>query len=647
MKKTFKLSGLFILILGSCNQQETTDNSTEEIATSQEIALETPPEWAKTAIWYQIYPERFRNGDPNNDPTPEDMVGGYPGFVPNGWHITPWTQDWYKADDYFSEVYDKKDLAGNPIEQFSQSSRLRRYGGDLEGVLEKVDYLAELGVNAIYFNPLNDAPSDHKYDARNWRHIDRNFGPNPKTDVALMEKENPADPSTWKFTSADSLFLQVVDAFHQKGIRVIMDYSFNHTGIDFWAWKDLIKNQSASRYKDWYWVKKFDNPETPENEFEYRGWFGVKDLAEIKETDYHEHLEKIEAFEGYLADQAAKEHILNVARKWLDPNQDGDPSDGVDGFRLDVAVEMPLGFWRDFRKTVRKINPEAYLVGEVWWEKWPDDLMNPAPFVKGDIFDAVMHYRWYRPTRHFFAKAPEQIAVSEYVKRLNNLREGIRPESYQVFMNVAASHDSPRLATSLFNHETQYKVGTEPASNANYKLHKPDEKTWEIQKLLLIQQYTYLGAPHIWAGDEMGMWGADMGDARKPLIWEDYDFEIERVHPLKKNRPVDQVKFNTTVFEFYKKLTSLRQAHLVLSLGEVDFIVIDDDKGILGYSRYDENEEIIAVFNTSDEEQTLEIPVKFKSNYSEYLTSTEVEISSDKIMITLPKRTAGIFLNKP
>ena len=103
-------------------------------------------------------------------------------------------------------------------------------------------------------------------------------------------------------------------------------------------------------YGNWYWVNSFDNPETPENEFDYRGWFGVKDLPEIKETEYQQHAEKIVAFEGDLADQGAKQHIFNVAKRWLDPNQDGDPSDGVDGFRLDVAVELPLGFWREFRE---------------------------------------------------------------------------------------------------------------------------------------------------------------------------------------------------------------------------------------------------------------------------------------------------------
>ena len=553
---SFLSVAVFVLVISSaCEPNKPVQEGTVDSVNS----LDQPPAWAKDVVWYQIFPERFRNGDPGNDPTPEDMEGSYPGFIPEGWQLTPWTHDWYKPDPYFENLKGREDMAGYSIEHFSQLSRSRRYGGDLKGVLDKMDYLEELGVTAVYFNPLNDAPSDHKYDARNWRHVDRNFGPDPRKDVQVIEAENPADPATWQWTTADSLFLKVVEAFHQRGIKVIMDYSFNHTGVDFWAWKDLVENQSQSNFKDWYWVNAFDDPKTPENEFDYRGWFGVKDLPEIQETEYADHSQKVVAFEGDLKDLAVKNHIFSVVQRWLDPNGDGDPSDGVDGFRLDVAVELPLGFWRDFRKHVRAINPETYLVGEVWWEQWPDDLMDPAPFLEGDIFDAVMHYRWYKPSRHFFAQAPDKISVSEYVERLKELQQNIRPESYKVLMNVAASHDSPRLATSLFNSEGKYKVGTEPFNNADYKIHRPDEKTRMTQKMLLVQQYTYLGAPHIWSGDEMGMWGADMGDTRKPLIWPDYEFEKETVHPLGHPKPNDEVRFDEDLFGFYKKLIAIRK----------------------------------------------------------------------------------------
>lgn len=644
MKRLFLF--LFVIIIVFSCQTKTDIKNTEpkEVEKQQTTALADAPEWAKEAIWYQIFPERFRNGDTTNDPTPDDLKGSYPGFVPEDWKVTPWTHDWYKYDEYFDQVKGKTDLAGYEINNFGQMSRLRRYGGDLQGVLDKIDYLDSLGVTAIYFNPLCDAPSDHNYDAANWRHIDRNFGPTPRKDVEIMANEVPDDPSTWQMTGADKMFVEVIKAFHKRGIRVIIDYSWNHTGLDFWAWKDLVKNQKKSKYADWYWINEFDNPETSENEFDYRGWFGVKDLPEIKETEYHPHAESIQPFEGNLASEAAKQHIFNVCKRWLDPNGDGDLSDGVDGYRLDVAAEIPMGFWRDFRKVVRGVNPDAYLLGEIWWEQYPDKLLNPHTFLKGDMFDAVMNYRWYRAARHFFAKAPDEIPVSEFVDSLKSFSSNLRPQNNYVMMNLAASHDAPRIATSLYNNENKYKYMAEPGSNPDYKINKPDNNTTIIQKLLLAHQFTYIGAPHIWAGDEMGMWGADMGDTRKPLIWNDYDFEPEKVHPLGKERKPDEVKFNDELFAYYKKLCKIRKENSVLSHGEIDYLIVDDEKKILTYSRFDNSDEVIAVFSMNDEEQTIEIPIKTKNNYYDMLSEISVEtVDEGKIKLKIPSRKAIIL----
>ena len=351
-----------------------------------ETAFSSPPAWSKNAIWYELSVERFRNGDKSNDPKPEDIEGTYPGFVPDGWSVTPWVQDWYKEDDYFEDLSSHHDSFGNSMERFVDKVQLRRYGGDLKGVLEKIDYLDSLGVTAIYFRPLNDAPSLHKYDARNWRHIDINFGPSPERDKKLISSEVPDDPSTWKSTEADKLFIKVIEEFHNRNIKVILDYSWNHTGEMFWAWQDVLKHQDKSRYKDWYWIESFDKKETQQNEFSYHGWAGVPNLPEIKETVKQNVSVRLEPFEGDIFDSSAKAHILNVAGRWLDPNGDGDPKDGVDGFRLDVAAETPLGFWRDFRKYVRKINPDAYLLGEIWWEEWPDKVVGSGTLLKGGHF---------------------------------------------------------------------------------------------------------------------------------------------------------------------------------------------------------------------------------------------------------------------
>ncbi|MFT6267964.1 MAG: glycosidase [Alphaproteobacteria bacterium] len=568
----------------------------------------TPPQWSKEAIWYQIMVERFHNGDPTNDPTIGNIQGTYPGYIPDTWQITPWTQDWYNEDAYFEDVHGQADFTGNVVHSFDAKTALRRYGGDLQGVLDKLDYLEKLGVNAIYFNPINDAPSLHKYDARHWRHVDVNFGPDPIGDNELIQSEDPADPNTWRMTSADNLFLEVIKQAKARNIRIILDYSWNHTGHTFWAWRDVLKNQQASQYADWYWVKNFDDVSTPQNEFEYRGWFGVFDLPEIQETTYADHSDRVSLLEGDIKSQAAKSHIMAVTRRWLDPNGDGDPSDGVDGFRLDAAAELPLGFWRDYRTFVKSINPEAYLVGEIWWGKWPDELFDPKPVLQGDVFDAVMNYRWYKTARQYFGKAPNAITPAQFVSELSALTSNIGDDYNYAMMNMSASHDSPRLLTSLFN-DNKYKFNAKAAANENYKIHKPDAKTINTAKLLLAHQFTYIGAPQIWAGDEMGMWGSDDPHNRKPLIWPEYSFENESGHPLGNTRPSDEVNFNQALFEYYQFLVNLRRGNPVLSTGAIEFIEQDERKRLLSYRRYDDGgESAYIVFNTGRKRQQIILP---------------------------------------
>jgi glycosidase len=253
---------------------------------------------------YQIFVERFRNGDRGNDPTQADIKGSYPAQIPENWTITPWGHDWYAHEPWLDSVKAKG---------FYSKIQARRYGGDLQGVLEKLDYIKDLGVTAIYFNPLNDSPSLHKYDARNYTHIDHNFGPDPEGDVALMNSENPVNKSTWKWTAADKLFLTVIEGAI-KGIRVIMDYSWNHTGRDFWALNDIRKNGDKSEFRDWYNVKEFDDPETSVDEFRYEGWGGNNPWMPVFRKDIYPPDDSVMPFEGNLHSASLK-HFFNVSKR--------------------------------------------------------------------------------------------------------------------------------------------------------------------------------------------------------------------------------------------------------------------------------------------------------------------------------------------
>jgi len=629
-----------VLLVGTISCKEEKKTSPEKQIT--DTPLEAPPNWAKEVIWYELAVERFRNGDSHNDPTKESIVGAYPGVVPEGWEVTPWTHDWYKEDPYFKNYEGLKDPYGNAITKFVDKVQIRRYGGDLQGVLDKVDYLDSLGVTAIYFRPLNDSPSLHKYDPRHWRHIDVHFGPDPEKDMETIASEVPEDPTTWKMTEADKMFVKVLDEFHKRGIRVILDYSWNHTGQKFWAWLDLLEKQEQSKYKDWYWVEQFDNPETPENEFKYHGWVGVVDLPEIRETQKQDVSKSLTSFEGNVYKEEVKQHIFNVAKRWLDPNGDGDVSDGVDGYRLDVAAETPLGFWRDFRKEIREVNPDAYLMGEIWWEEWPDKLLDPEPFLRGDVFDAVMNYRWYRAVRLFFNESPTKISVAQLVDSLNSFSGNIRKDNNYVMMNYTGGFDTPRILTSLFN-KNQYKYLCKVHENPDYKINKPDAATYETLKLLLVQQYTYVGAPHIYNGDEMGMWGADDPSSRKPLIWPDYDFEDEEAHPLGHERPVDKVSFDHGLFQFHQKLIALRKAIPVLSHGAIEFLKIQaDTEDLFAYRRYDKEDEVIVLFNHLANPRTVQFDAK-SSKYTSLLTDMHLEQRQNTLKIEIPARSAVVL----
>ncbi len=611
-------------------------------STSEATPFDQAPVWAADVVWYQIFAERFRNGDASNDPTPADMHGAYPGFVPADWQITPWTHDWYAPDAYFDGLEARGDFNGNPVASFGQKAQLRRYGGDLQGVRDKIDYLDSLGVTAIYFNPLNDAPSLHKYDARSWLHIDPTFGPDPAGDRALIASETWDDPSTWTMTAADRMFVDVVSDFHARGIRVVLDYSWNHTGREHPAMQDVIAKGEASEYADWYWTE-FDDPSTLTDEFSVQGWFGVFELPELRETVHHDATQGMEAYDGDLYSPSAREHIFAVTRRWLDPNGDGDPSDGVDGYRLDVAAEIGLDWWRAYRRVVREANPDALLIGEIWWDVWPDHLIHPDAFLAGDTFDAIMNYRWYRSARHFFASAPNALPASILADSLRAyLGDTAHPSMNHAMMNVAASHDTPRLLTSLYN-RGRYKYHTKPDDDPAYRIDRPDARTFETARMLLAHQFTYVGAPHVWNGDEMGMWGADDPSPRKPLIWPDLAFEPETTHPLGLPRPTDSVRFDSDHHAYYQHLTRIRADYPALRRGEVDFVLTDDVRGLLGYTRTLDDETVLALFNTSDAPHTVTVATTSASSTDLLGNATSVTSMSDSVRVVLPARRAAIL----
>lgn len=548
------------------------------------------PKWSQEAVWYQIFVERFRNGDATNDPTLADIEGAWPHLKIESWKPTAWGQDWYRQEAWAK-------ASGEP---FYKTVYMRRYGGDLQGVIDRLDYLKQIGVTAIYLNPVNDSPSLHKYDARHYRHVDRNFGPDPEGDLQLIQQEDPADPAAWKWTAADKLLLQLIAEVHRRNMRIILDYSWNHTGSKFWAWKDVVAKQQKSKFKDWYEIESFDDPSTEENEFHYRGWSGVKTLPEFK---------RVKRSDGKLdLPSAVKQHIRAVTRRWLDPNGDGDSSDGVDGFRLDVAAEVPIAFWHDYRQFVRSINPDCFLLGEIWWEKWPHKLKDPAPYLMAErpVFDAVMNYRWYVAARGLLGVGQRKQTPASYPNRIKDLSQGIQPPAARAMMNLVSGHDSPRLSTSLYN-PGLYKYRVNPRQNRDYKIDRP--KTIDAdRRLMLIHQFTSIGSPQIYYGDEVGMWGPDDPDNRKPMVWPDIQYEPETTAPLGIGRTPDTVAVDHELLAFVRNLAQLRHryGHL-FAYGKLEFVAASDPE-VLIYRRIANMEQVYVVMNLARNAKTVPLP---------------------------------------
>ncbi len=584
------------------------------------------PDWAADAVFYQLFPERFRNGDPSNDPTraslelPVDRV-------PDDWALTPWTGDWYARADWERERGD---------DFYEDGVFDRRYGGDLQGVIDELDYLRDLGINTIYFNPVFYARSLHKYDGNTFHHIDPHFGPDPAGDFALMAQET-SDPATWHHTEADKLFYHLLDEAHARGLRVIIDGVFNHTGRDFFAFENLRDEQAASPYKDWYIVEQFDDPATQESEFKYKGWWGVATLPEFADTA-----------DGTDLHPGPKEYVFDATARWMDPDGDGDPSDGIDGWRLDVANEVPIKFWTDWNAHVREINPDAYTVTELW--------DNADEFVRVGGFSATMNYHGFAfPVKGFLvddAATPSQFAA------MLNERRAEYPESVQfALQNLVDSHDTDRIASMIVNASGDYNEpnvfdydrSVSPRGGHPYEVRKPNAAEREVQKLVALMQMTYVGPPMLYYGTEAGMWGADDPDDRKPMLWADLRYDAETHDPLGRERAADPVDFDADLFAFYKEAIALRTGSDALRHGDFTVLLTDDARNLFAFSRSLDDETMVVVFNRSDEAQSLRVEKPAAGTYALAFATTDgpsrVQEDATGLLLELPART-GVVLNR-
>lgn len=513
------------------------------------------PEWMKGAVMYQIFVDRFCNGDKSNDVEDcEYLYIGRPVHKVDEWDTNPSTMD---------------------VGCF--------YGGDLQGVWDKLDYLQYLGVEVIYFNPLFVSPSNHKYDSQDYDHIDPHYGVIVQDGGELIKSDALTNDKATRYQrrsaapenleASDAFFAQFMDEVHKRGMRVIIDGVFNHCG-SFNKWLDREKiyaNQGGyepgaylkadSPYRSFF---KFYNEEAWPDNSNYDGWWG------------HDTLPKL----NYEESPKLYEYILKIARKWVSPPY------SVDGWRLDVAADLGHSseynhkFWHDFRNAVKGANPSAVILAEHYGD--------PSSWLEGDQWDTVMNYDAFMEPLTWFLTGMEKHSDEyngalygdgvSFFRSMYYHMSRMQTQSVLIAMNQLSNHDHSRFLTRT--NQIVGRIGTAGANMASFGVN------YGIFREAVMVQMTWPGAPTLYYGDETGVCGWTDPDNRRTYPWGHEDYEL--------------IEFHRYMISLHKKLPALRQGSLKQLLA---------DRQLIAYGRSHKENRCIVVVNNRGDVRDVTIPV--------------------------------------
>ena len=515
------------------------------------------PDWAKGAVMYQIFTDRFYNGDKSNDVE---------------------TNEYYYIGDYSQRVTNwDKYPANMGVREF--------YGGDLQGVMDKLDYLQDLGIEVVYFNPLFVSPSNHKYDIQDYDYIDPHYGkivddggevlPNGVTDNSQATKYKKRTTGLKNLEASNELFIKLVEELHRRGMKVILDGVFNHCG-SFNKWMDRERiYEGEEDYEPGAYVSA-DSPyrsyfrffkEGPENwpyNGNYDGWWG------------HDTLPKL----NYEDSVKLENYILYIGRKWVSPPYN------VDGWRLDVAADLGRSneynhdFWKKFRTAVKDANPSALILAEHYGD--------PSDWLKGDEWDTVMNYdAFMEPITWFLTgmekhsdEAREELLgnIDNFIGSMAHHMSNMLTPSLQVAMNELSNHDHSRFLTRT-NHMVGRVEHLGPEA-ANEYVNKA------VMREAVVMQMTWVGAPTIYYGDEAGVCGFTDPDNRRTYPWGREDHEL---------------------IAFHKEAIRIHKEHPALRTGSLK--ILGGEENVLSYARFKGNDRIVIVINNRSERTEVKVPV--------------------------------------
>ena len=521
------------------------------------------PDWAKGAVFYQIYVDRFYNGDRSNDVEDDEYF-----YIGEG---TSKVTDWNKYP------------AAMGVREF--------YGGDIAGVMQKLDYLQELGVEVLYLNPIFVSPSNHKYDIQDYDYVDPHFGRIVKDEGEVLQRDEngnlKAEPTypnksasryicrvtdKENLEASNQLFAEFVEEVHRRGMKVILDGVFNHCGsFNKWLDRECIYENAPGYEKGAYVAEdspyntffKFRERQWPYNPH-YDGWWG------------HDTLPKL----NYEESPSLFDYIMHVGRKWVSPPYN------VDGWRLDVAADLGQSgeynhyFWKEFRRNVKEANPDALVLAEHYGD--------PTEWLKGDEWDTVMNYDAFMEPLTWFLTGVEKHSDEYRQDQLGNpdsffgsmrhFMTRFHTQSLLVAMNELSNHDHSRFLT-----RTNRKVGRTAYLGPEAAGEGIDKS---IMRLAVMIQMTWPGAPTIYYGDEAGLCGWTDPDNRRAYPWGSEDQEL--------------IDFHKEIIRIHKDYQALKTGSILFLHGQYSFI---------SYGRFDEQDKFVIAINSGEQPVSIDLPV--------------------------------------